>query len=195
MLPQSFLEWWFEPWRYAAANQDCMADVKDVYARRDGYRIWCQQAGVTPELPPRFDPGWCVAANGSPASIMGAAYLFGGLILTRNRDLDCLRFFTPAERKWCLSIAATQPLQPLSGLFVQSREAARLCGLLELAIRLEIGFPGMWSRLRLMLPGTLAQETASLLEDAATDRTGVQSPNARPQRCWRMCLARADAIG
>lgn len=195
MLSQLFLEWWFDPWRYAAVRNRSMLDAEDYFGRRDAYRLWCLDAGVAQGLPPKFDAGWCVMACRTSATVLGAARLFGGLVAARDRNLDSLCFFRPAERKWCLSIAATQPLQSLSGLLVQSVGGAQLCGLLELSIYLERGFPGLWSRVRLALPDALAQEMGTHLDTCRADRSGNAQSDSRPQRCWRMCLARADAIG
>lgn len=192
MLPQSFLEWWFEPWRYATVQSSRLQDAQDPFAQRDGYRIWCVEANVIPDLLRQYDPAWCMAASRDTECIVASASLLGGLIAACNRDLDVLGALPLADRKWCLSIGSTQPLRLRSGVFMQGEESIRLCGLVELATCLDSAFPGLWSRLRLQLPEELAQEVAVLMANLASDNIRPPSANARLQRLWRLCMARVE---
>lgn len=196
MLSQSFLSWWFEPWEYA--SQTCYVPfARDTPGKRDAYRIWCRVARVEPDLPLHFDPGWCVAASDHADLLIGAASLFCGLIACRNgnsMNLDCLPF---EDRKWCMSVAATQPLRSVSGLFPGASPADASIGLAELSIRLEHGFPGFWPRLRLLLSSEEQGRVEALARRRTSEEQAQESQAARirAQRCWRMCLMRHSQRG
>ena len=182
MLSDAFLEWWFAP--------PGMPPGADPLARRDRYPWWCAEAGVRPELPPAFDPDWQVAAVDAGAELRQAAALFGGIVAARAQDHVQLARLALAERRWCMSIAMTQPLKDCFGLRFAPDDPAELRGLAELARRLEHGFPGLWTRWRLLLPAPLAGRVDGLLQGAAAPAAGS---DARVQRCWQMCRARAAA--
>src|SRR3990167_9934149 len=111
MLPHAFVDWWFAPWSYAHAGAAHLPLAADHAGRRDGYRLWCEQAGIAADIPGNFDPAWSDAVCRDGTQLIAGARLFAGLIAAREHEqrlLDALAF---SERKWCVSVAATQPLQ------------------------------------------------------------------------------------
>jgi len=191
MLPDLFIDWWFMPWAYARHAGAPFGP--DLLSRRDGYALWCAQAGVAPAVPDRFDPGWQVAMLREPQALARAATLFGGLVAAREQDQATLAQLPLADRRWCMSVAVTQPLKSCRGLAVADDDTRpQTRGLIELARRLEPGFPGMWSRLRLLLAPALAQRIDALLPAAQAAAPPEASP-VRAQRCWQICATRAQA--
>lgn len=183
MLPQEFFDWWFEPWNYAPAALHPLAS--DRVARRDGYRLWCDAMEIPANLPQEFDAGWQVAVADEGAQLIATARLFGGLVAARAHDDTLLRQLSIEERRWCVSIASTQPLVAAD---VTCDDDIALRGLVELARRLERNFPGMWPRLRLLLSPEQAERSTTLAGMAAGQNEG---PAARAQRCWSLCSAQA----
>lgn len=190
MLPDLFLDWWFVPWTYAGETRPPLGP--DPLGRRDGYALWCESAGVQPAFPGEFDPGWHVAALRDGDGLARTAALFGGLIAAREQDQAVLGKLSIPDRRWCMSIATTQPLKGCRALPVtDDPDLPEVRGLVELARRLEHGFPGMWSRLRLLLAPALAGRADALLPAAlATSVADTGSP-VRAQRCWQICVVRA----
>lgn len=195
MLPQFLFEWWFEPWAYALNAEPHIKPSPGRLAQRDGYRSWCRRHAVPERIPDEFDAAWSVAASTSGAELIFAARMFGGLVAAREQDLKVLNALSPADRKWCLGIAATQPLRACRSLHYAPDEPVETRGLVELARRLEQGFPGMWSRLKLMLPPALSDRTGELLQAALSSGDGVETSAARAQRCWRLCRDRSRMAG
>lgn len=188
----AFFDWWFAPWQYAANAVTVLPLAADLLGQRDGYRLWCRQAGLIPDLPQGADWGWCAVTASSADELRASAALFGGLIAAREHDSNILAELSTADRKWCIGIAATQPLHAT----VHSRRASLgVRGMAELARRLHTGFPGLWPRLRLMLPKQEAQAVdAALAAASAADIKQDASP-LRAQRCWRLCSSRAASSG
>ncbi|MFC5474035.1 hypothetical protein [Paraherbaspirillum soli] len=197
MFAQSLIDWWFMPWSYAPDRGAAWPPMAEQLGSRDRYRLWCREADVVADFPPQCDPGWGVAALADGGQLLAAARLFAGLIAAREHDdaeaRAALLSLSPAERKWCLSVAATQPLRS----FLQGIEGGAIeievHGLLELALYLSDGFPGMWSRLRLTLPPALAAQVDGLLDAAPTGVVAPAMQVVRAQRCWRMCRVRVEA--
>jgi len=189
----AFLRWWFEPWRYGGPPLSAYCD--SVLAQRDGYRHWCAQAGVVAELPHRPQLEWQAAVCTDRAQLLRAAELFGGLLAARRHRQEELALLAPALRRWCLAVALTQPLADWRPDLPAGLRGPRGRGLSELALRMEHVFPGMWSRLRLLLPDELAAAVSAALTDpapaSATPALPVAPPavRERDRRCWLMCLA------
>jgi hypothetical protein len=175
-LADSFLDWWFAPWELGGAPAPFAPDASPL-ARRHGYRAWCDAIGVPADLPPAWDSGWQAAAVSDAALLRRAASLYAALLSARGNEPARLAALPLAERRWCMAVAITQPLQPLAAP-AGSLEA---WGLAELAGALERGFAGLWPRLRLVLGG----------EAIAIPAAGATSSAARRLRCWRLCLERA----
>ncbi len=195
MLPSPLFDWWFEPWAYASNAVRDTGPKQDRVRLRDGYRLWCKKNAVMDRIPEKFDPAWSVAASTNGAELIAAARMFGGLIAVREQDSKALGALSPADRKWCLGIAATQPLRACRNLQYAADETMEARGLVELARRLEQGFPGMWSRLRLMLPPTLSSRIGELLQAALSSDEGAETSAIRAQRCWHLCRERSRAAG
>lgn len=191
MLPDSFLDWWFAPWIYAARSLPDMACATDRLGLRDGYRLWCEQAGIPPDLPEHFDAGWAVAAASSSEELIAAARLFAGLFAARQHDRTVLQALLPDERRWCAGIAAIQPLPGWHRTGFGADETVEMRGLFALARALQDAFPGMWPRLRLQLAWSMADRLDGLLASTDRDVKEVAPVSARMQRCWRLCRERA----
>jgi hypothetical protein len=189
MLPQPFFNWWFAPWTYASNVRVRLPFASDWLGQRDGYRMWCEQTKVAADLPERFDPAWHVAMADGGAELIAIARLFAGLIAAREHNQAVLGQLAFADRKWCVSIAATQPLRGCRELPYGPEDAIEVRGLLELARRLEPAFPGLWSRLRLMLPAAICDRVEELLEPALAAENAEVSA-VRAQRCWTLCRGR-----
>ncbi|AVR94325.1 hypothetical protein [Pseudoduganella armeniaca] len=177
-LADGFLDWWFAPWNLGGPPPPFPPDASPL-ARRHGYRAWCDALGVPADLPPTWDAGWQAAAVADAALLRRAASLYAALLAARANEPARLAALPLAERRWCMGIAITQPLQPLSA----PAASLQAWGLAELAGALEHGFAGLWPRLRLVL-GMAATEVPR--SDAA--------PTSRRLRCWRLCLERAARI-
>lgn len=194
MLSDTFIDWWFAPWSYAASAPARLQPAVDLLAQRDQYGFWCAEAGVRADFPTDFDPGWQVAAVRAGTELRKAAELFGGLIAARGQDQPVLGSLPIPDRKWCLSIAITQPLKGCREVQFLPTDPAEVRGLTELARRLEHGFPGIWTRLRLLLPEQLANRVDTLLPAALAEWSPAAGPEARAQRCWQMCRVRAAIL-
>lgn len=184
--PDEFLDWWFTPgMRDGAVSPLSM---------RLGYRLWCGEHGVRPDFPTASDSGWQQFAGCDAGELLSAARLYGSLLAAREGRHGVLAHLTAGERRWSLATAAIQPL-------------ARLCapggdlqcdGLRELACAMEAGFPGMWDRLRLSLPGEMAADAGAALTGFILRGMvpGAASGAAarRRLRCWGLCLEQARTI-
>lgn len=193
MLTQEFIDWWFSPWTYAVHARSWLPLDADWLGHRDGYRLWSVKAQVAPDLPRRFDPAWQVAVTTSGPELIAAARLFGGLVAVRLGEHGVLDQLAPSQRKWCVSIAATQPLQGCPGSMYAPDETIAVRGLLELSRRLEAGFPGMWSRLRLLLSPAISERVGVLLDAAPAAGAKLETSSTRAMRCWSLCRNQALA--
>lgn len=192
MLSAAFLDWWFAPWSYASsihASQDA-----DLIGRRDAYRLWCDAAGVAPALPPVFDATWQAAALNDGSVLTSGAKLFGGLLAARQQQREALAQLAMDDRKWCMGIASIQPLGKVAAASYAPDEALEVRGLTELSCRLEHAFPGMWSRLRLLLPRELDERITRLAAQGKETRDVTDAASQRALRCWRLCQRRADEM-
>lgn len=194
MMSPDFIDWWFAPWTYAIGIGD-LAGTEELMARRDGYREWCSAAQVISELPPECDAQWTSAALIDGAALQHAATLFMGLIAARQQDQNALAQIPLVERRWCLSVAATQPLHAYAVDHPDDHQELPLRGLAELAIRLDHGFPGLWSRLRLTLPESTRAAVALRLQNSWADQDILMQAASRSQRCWRLCRQRVTTTG
>jgi hypothetical protein len=178
-LDDAFLAWWFAPWELGGAPP-AFARNASAMARRAGYRIWCDAAGVPADLPASWDSGWQMAALADAAQLRRAARLYAAMLAARLARQTLLTALPLAERRWCMGVAITQPLQALTD--PGPATALDAWGIAELAGALEAGFAGLWPRLRIVL-GAEASDVApgAPAAGAATRRL----------RCWRMCLDRA----
>lgn len=181
-LSDGFLDWWFAPWDLGG-EFPAFAQGASALARRHGYRVWCHSVGVPADLPATWDSGWQVLAVSDDALLRRAASLYAALLAARQARHARLTALPLAERRWCMSVAVTQPLQGLT----EPGPAATLeaWGIAELAGALEAGFEGLWPRLRLVL----GVDTLDITPAEAKAGTA-----ARSQRCWRMCLDRAARV-
>jgi len=181
-----FLDWWFAPWSYAPRHDT--PHCTGALGQRDAYHDWCQRAQVNPALPASGDLGWQMTLRDAD-QFSCAAELFGGLFAARARNHDELAALSPARRRWCLSVALTQPLLAWSGELPRAMATPRTRGLLELALRLEQAWPGMWSRLRLLLPPDEAGQLGQRLGLGAPASARLRE---RERNCWQLCLAQAQ---
>lgn len=178
-LADRFIDWWFAPWHLGGAAPPFAPDASPL-ARRHGYRLWCDAMGVPADLPSAWDSGWQAAAVSDATLLRRAASLYAALLAARGNEPARLAALPLAERRWCLGLALTQPLQPLAA----PASSLENWGLAELAGALEAGFAGLWPRLRLVLGG----------ETIAVPATGATPAAVRRLRCWRLCLDRAARI-
>ena len=196
MLTDSFIDWWFAPWHYAIAPHPS-AVAQDLISQRDGYRNWCAQAAIASELPAQFDPQWTSAAVSDANVLSQAASLFMGLISARQPlqaqqgTFNALSF---EDRKWCLSLAATQLLPAYAVDHPECDEDGAIRGMAELAIRLNSGFPGLWSRLQMTLQAADRAAVQLRVQNSWADHEAVNRSAARSQRCWRLCLQRSRGV-
>ncbi|MFB9241717.1 hypothetical protein IV454_18765 [Massilia antarctica] len=190
-LPDGFLDWWFAPW-HATAQAPAHAAMAGALSLRDGYRLWCAQAGLAPGLPPCFEPRWAEASGTDPAALGAAARLYGGLLAARAQDAAALATLPPTERDWCLRLAATQPLPCYGRELYLDADTLELRGLCELACHLEAAFPGLWPRLRGGLDAASVARIAVLL-GAMAQPLGAATA-ARARRCWLLCRVRAASL-
>ena len=191
MLSETFIDWWFNPWSIGTDTPSGTGD-NNLIAQRDGYRTWCANARIPGDLPLHFDPTWSSVAMVDGLKLPYAGSLFMGLITARQPDQKVLRALPLSDQKWCRAIAATQPLHAYVVPHPESIDTLDICGLAEMAIRLEQGFPGLWPRLQLHLP---AQSQASIKlrtqNNWATPEDILRS-TTRSQRCWRLCQQRSE---
>lgn len=192
MLPHAFVDWWFAPWSYAHRVDAHLPLAADRLGQRDGYRLWCDRTGIAADLPGNFDPAWSDAVCTDGSQLKATARLFAGLMAARDHEQPVLDALPFAERKWCISIAATQPLLRCRQARYSTADAIEVRGLVELARRLKNGFPGLWPRLRLMLPAGEAAQVDRLLDTAVA--TASDTSAVRAQRCWRLCRNYAAAL-
>jgi hypothetical protein len=193
MLPHFFFDWWFAPWGYAVNAPGHLPLAADLLGQRDGYRLWCEQARVTADLPETFDAGWQVVLGANDSELIATARLFAGLLAAREHNQSALAELPFADRKWCVSVAATQPLRSCEDVAYAAGDSIEVRGMFELARRLEHGFSGLWSRLRLILSPALAARVDSLLLDAAPAAESAGTSSTRAQRCWTLCRARVSS--
>lgn len=195
MLSAAFLDWWFAPWSYASSSH--ASQEADLVGRRDAYRLWCAGAGVRPALPAAFDAEWQAAALNDGHVLASGAKLFGGLLAARRQQREALAQLSVADRKWCMSIASVQPLTECAVAPYALDESLEVRGLTELSCRLEQAFPGIWSRLRLLLAEEQHSRVAVLLEQQHTGNNEHVVPETASQRvlrCWRLCQRRAEEM-
>ncbi|WP_256081766.1 hypothetical protein [Massilia sp. YIM B04103] len=187
-LSESFLDWWFTPWLLAGIDTPVPAEAGSAaLAVRLAYRPWCATAGVRAALPAAFDCAWQQLAVRDGALLRRAALLYGGLLAAREGMHEALTALPLAARRWCLATAAIQPLtaqRPPTG-------ACETDALNELALLLEQGFPGMWDRLRLLLPAGMAPDADAAPADVA--QAGGAALRRR-LRCWNLCLQGARQL-
>src|SRR5450830_1205496 len=190
-LAPTFLDWWFAPWNYLDGHALALAD--GMLAQRDGYRSWCARAGLAAEFPSRFDAAWHIAALQRSQELRRCAALFGGLFAARTHSQASLAQLPREQQRWCMSVAMAQPLAS-AGVVLGPDAGAEEQGLAELALRLERRFPGMWSRLALLLPTHLALALGqSVRQVLAAGAVESDAANLRAQRCWKICLERVRA--
>lgn len=178
-----FLDWWFDP--------SMRADGASPLSRRLGYRFWCGEHGVRPDFPRASDSAWQQFAGCDAAVLLPAARLYGALLAAREGRHDALAGLPAAVRRWSLATAAIQPLVRLC----RPSGDLRCDGLRELACAMEAGFPGMWDRLRLALPGEQAADagaalTGFILRGMVPGACGGAAARRR-LRCWGLCLEQA----
>ena len=190
MLSPWFIDWWFAPWAYAARGSVPLPDT-DELGRRDGYRLWCREARILPDLPPVFHAQWQDAALDREEDLLASAMLFGGLIAARLGDQRWLSQLPAQDRSWCLKIAATQPLKAVFASSAMHDEGIAAFGLLELARRLETYFPGMWPRLSCLLPDQTAHLVNARLQASLAKADPLETSPVRGARCWALCQTRA----
>lgn len=194
-LQPEFVEWWFAPWNYVRSWPSDLDLPAGQVGRRDGYALWCERAGVQAQFPARLEGGWQIAALTSRVRLENIAMLFAGLLAAREKDLKGMNGLNVEDRRWCISIAGLQPLLGLAGgSRVDGAVPTTLQrGLLELRAWLEACFPGMWSRLRHLLP----QAQARLIDASAPAVPDMEELSGaalrRAQRCWQLCADRAMA--
>lgn len=194
MFAQTLIDWWFMPWSYGMHRSDAslLPHEAGMLGQRDGYRLWCRQTDVVPEFPALCDPGWTVATCTDGAQFVATARLFSGLIAARHHDQEELSSLSFADRKWCMSVAAIQPLQHYHQTLNLLAVPLEMRGLCQLAMYLAHGFPGMWSRLRMLLEPATATVVDRFLQDMLGIAIVPLHFPARAQRCWRLCRSRAE---
>jgi len=192
MLSAEFLDWWFAPWRYASSTH--ASQHADLVGRRDAYRLWCASLGVRPALPPVFDASWAAAVLDDSRLLTSGATLFGGLLAARQQQREVLSRLAVADRKWCMSIASGQPLAEVLDAATVRNETLEVRGLTELCCRLEHAFPGIWSRLKLLLPQELDEQVTVLAAQGHLAPGLGDAASQRALRCWRLCRRRADEL-
>lgn len=191
-----FIDWWFSPWHYALDGAvDATAGpvaMHDDLARRDGYRLWCQRAGIAADLPQQGDAAWQALAETDGAALLATARLFGGLLAARQQQTGALAELAPAQRAWCLRTAALQPLVSHGAPLYQPATSLAVRGLTELAYHLHSTAPGVWPRQALALPTETRQPVDQLLQALHEQAPEAAAPAGatRVLRCWRMCRDR-----
>ncbi|WP_028100967.1 hypothetical protein [Pseudoduganella violaceinigra] len=190
-----FLDWWFNPWLLARGGQAGEAGgAGGPLSVRLAYRRWCFENGVRPDFPTACDGAWQQFAVCDADVLGGAALAYGALLAAREGRHAVLAGLSPGQRRWSLGTAAIQPLSRLC-LPGGSLQAD---GLRELACAMEAGFPGLWDRLRLLLPNEAADDAGAAVTEfvlqgqAPGDAAGAAA--RRRLRCWGLCLARAESL-
>ncbi|HEY8608115.1 MAG TPA: hypothetical protein VIM12_13455 [Noviherbaspirillum sp.] len=191
-LPDSFLDWWFSPWSYGSVNWEYARLMQSIPGQRDAYRLWCAAAGLPAAIPRRYDPAWRVAATTDGARLMQVAALFAGLLAARSRDDTVLRELDVGARRWCMSVASIQPLRAVAPDLPRG-EPAVVRGLVELAGRLELSFPGLWPRLGLLVPAETRDRVDSLALATKAPAEPAVAETRRAARCWEICAGRVAA--
>lgn len=191
MLSETFIDWWFNPWMIGVESVPD-TEANDLVARRDGYQTWCASANILGDLPRYFDPTWSSVAMTEGPLLQHTASLFMGLIAARQPDQRVLRALPLGDQKWCRSIAATQPLQAYAVPHPESTDTLDICGLAEMAIRLEQGFPGLWPRLQLHLPANIQASITLRTQNNWATAEDILRSTMRSQRCWRLCQQRSE---
>jgi hypothetical protein len=176
-LSDNFVDWWFAPWNLGGGTPAFAQDASPL-ARRHGYRIWCDAAGVPADLPASWDSGWQIVAVSDGGLLRRAARLYAALLAARMSRHGQLAALPMAERRWCMGVANTQPLQALTE--PEAETPLEAWGIAELGAALEAGFAGLWPRIRIVLGSAPALPAVK-----------AQSSATRSLRCWRMCLDRA----
>lgn len=194
MLPNTFLDWWFAPWSYASVLTQRLPLATDELGRRDGYRLWCSEACINPDLPEKFDPAWTIVATSNGLELAATARLFAGLLAAREHTHQVLRALSFADHKWCVSVAATQPLSQHWQINYSADDSNTVRGLVYLACHIEHDFPGLWERLLLTLPIALANRAEYLRLNAVTLTNRSESSVLRTRRCWRLCHNRGQTM-
>lgn len=192
-LSDGFLDWWLAPWRLAHAPALWPAGDGEPgpLARRHGYRMWCDAAGVPADLPARFEPVWQGLATLDSSALDEAASLYAGLLAARAHDAGQLALLPLAQRRWCMSVAQTQPLAALSAPVDVGPDALVRRGLAELSRALADGFPGLWPRLRLLRPPGRLASSAGAGTGPAQLPVAAPAALARVGRCWILCAEHA----
>ncbi len=189
MLSETFIDWWFSPWSIGTTSDTA---EHGLIARRDGYQAWCANARIPGDLPLHFDPAWSSVAMLDGLTLQSAASLFMGLIAARQPDQEALRGLPLGDQKWCRAIAATQPLHAYVVPHPDSSDSLDVCGLAEMAIRLEQGFPGLWPRLQLHLPAQSKAGIKLRMQNNWATPEDILRSTTRSQRCWRLCQQRSE---
>lgn len=187
MSPE-FLQWWFSPWANVADSRTNIGVEDDELARRDAYPHWCAQAGVSADFPESCDWRWAEVVTDDVKGLASTARLFMGIIAAGERDQSLLSELPAADRKWCVRVAATQPLSAACKTAYVQTDRMTTRGFVELAARLESDFPGLWSRLSLMIPIPVSTCISELLETGVLTSNFSNSAIVRAQRCWRLCV-------
>ena len=191
MLSETFVDWWFSPWSIGSGTPSDTAD-DELFARRDGYRTWCASACIPGDLPHHFDPAWSGVATLDGSTLQDAASLFMGLMCARQSDQEALRALPLKDQKWCRAIAATQPLHAYVVAHPESTDTLAICGMAEIAIRLDQGFPGLWPRLQLHLPAHHQASVRLRAQNNWATPEDILRSATRSQRCWRLCQQRSE---
>lgn len=192
MLSDDFIDWWYTPWRYAIAPSPAAAS-EELISQRDDYRNWCARAAIASDLPQHFDPHWSGAALSNADLLTQSAALFMGLIAARqplNTQQETFNVLPFDDRKWCLSLAATQLLPAYAVDHPDNDDEPAIRGMAELAIRLDAGFPGLWSRLQMTLQEAERAAVQLRVQNNWADHEAITRTATRSQRCWRLCLQR-----
>ncbi|KQZ44735.1 hypothetical protein [Duganella sp. Root1480D1] len=186
MAQGEFLDWWFNP--------SMRSENASPLSRRLAYRLWCAEQGVRPDFPRAFDSGWQQFAGCDAQALLPAARLYGALLAVREGRHGALASLPSGERRWSLATAAIQPLVRLC----RPSGDLQCDGLRELACAMEAGFPGMWDRLRLVLPGESAADAGAVLTGfmlrGLVNGAASGAAARRRLRCWGLCLEQADRV-
>ena len=185
MLTTTFVEWWHRPW-LLTPEHSYFPQARGDFALRHAYPHWCTQAEVVAALPTQFETAWCSLAELNPEQLRAAARLFSGILLASLQQHARLDTLSSAERKWCLGIAATQPLKKLTAGNINSISDLESSGMDELALQLNMEFPGLWSRLRLQLPAK-REPAAAAQHPSLPANMPTAATLARARRCWQLC--------
>jgi len=189
MLSDSFIDWWHAPWSDAIEAPAMYGE--DHFGRSDAYMLWCEHAGMNAALPTTFDTGWSMLENLRHEELSGIARLFGGIIAARAHALDFSAQLSLIERKWCASIASTQPLNMAPGAAYTAADGLNLMGLTELAWRVERDFCGLWPRVALRIEKPVRSRIVQILGNIPAFPEETRSGTLRAQRCWQISRRQA----